>query len=186
MIVAPVYDTAGALFIVRGEVKMSNITADKCNNTDRLGTTECINDETAKAQAWLEEHIILSAAISASYDKIYDIDLNANSVCTIRLENGYITKKAHNFTYESIMKFITEIFIHPDDSEEFEKRTSIDYIRNNLGGEMSSIYLEAIIKYYKEERFYAHKNKIKDYYWESFTYKWVHGMEGTITVNRNL
>lgn len=179
MIVAPVYDTAGALFIVRGEVKMSDIPADKYNNSDRLGTTEYINDETAKAQERLEEHIILSAAISASYDRIYDIDLNANSVCTISLVNGYITKKVHNFTYESMMKFITEVFIHPDDSEKFEKRTSIDYIRNNLGGERSSIYLEARIKYYKEEKFYAHKNKIKDYYWESFTYKWVHGMEGS-------
>ncbi|MDO5398469.1 MAG: response regulator [bacterium] len=135
-----------------------------------------INDEKEREERQREEHRMLSAAISDSYEKIYELDLDKNSIYEVSIVNGYSEKKEVNFSYEAMTKLFRDKYIHPDDIEEFETNTNIEYLKENLSESRPALYLESRMKHYDDMP--APAGTVKEYYWKSFTYKLLHDLNG--------
>lgn len=138
-----------------------------------------INDKKEKEERQREEHRMLSAAISDSYESIYELDIDKNLIYEVSIVNGYAEKKEVDFSYEAMIRLFRDKYIHPDDIEEFEANSSIEYLKENLSESKPALYLEARMKNYSDGSVWTSAYTSKEYYWKSFTYKLLHDSSGS-------
>ena len=161
----------------RGWVRMNLILVSEMDNFIIAFTD--INEEKKREEQSREEHRILSAAISDSYDRIYELNLDDDTIYEVNIIDGEIDKEKCHISYGEMIKYIRGKYIHEDDLEDYDRITSIEYLKSNLSFLKPAQYVELRFKMHENDPFFYNYYEPKDYYWKSIQYKLMFGAKSS-------